>query len=52
MWSNNPEDAGFTEVLRAAFGTARAEPVVFDNPLQGRDAHQCVYIARKPGGGG
>lgn len=48
MWSNNPEDAGFTEVLRAAFGTGRAEPVVFDNPLQGRDAHQCVYIAHKP----
>lgn len=49
MWSNNPEDPAFTEVVRAAFGAARAEPVVFDNPLQNRQAHQCVYLGRKLG---
>ncbi|WP_202911258.1 spermidine synthase [Ancylobacter sp. TS-1] len=46
LWSNNREDPAFMELLRATFGVARAEPVVFDNPLQGREAHQCVYIAR------
>ncbi|MGF7007018.1 spermidine synthase [Aminobacter sp. BE322] len=50
LWSNNREDPTFTDVLRAAFGVGRAEPVTFDNPLQGRKAHQCVYIARKVGG--
>ena len=46
LWSNDPEDVAFTEDLRAAFGSGRAEPVIFSNPLQGRDAHQCVYIAK------
>lgn len=46
LWSNDPEDTAFTEDLRAAFGSGRAEPVIFNNPLQDRDAHQCVYIAR------
>lgn len=50
MWSNNPEDEAFTATLRAAFGEARAEPVVFDNPLQDREARQCVYIARRADG--
>lgn len=50
LWSNNREDPAFTDVLRAAFGVGRAEPVVFDNPLQRNEAHQCVYIARKVGG--
>jgi spermidine synthase len=52
MWSNNREDPEFTKLLRVCFGDGRAEPVVFDNPLQGRDAHQCVYIARKMEGDG
>ena len=47
LWSNDPEDAEFTAVLRAAFGAGRAEPVVFHNPLQDRDTIQCVYVARK-----
>ena len=46
LWSNNREDAGFTARLAAVFGEARAEAVVFDNPIQGRQAHQCVYLAR------
>ncbi|PRD42630.1 spermidine synthase [Phyllobacterium phragmitis] len=50
LWSNNQEDAAFTAVLEAAFGEARAEAVVFENPLQGREARQCVYLARKTGG--
>lgn len=49
LGSNNPEDTAFTEVLAAAFGEARAEAVVFDNPIQGRETRQCVYRARKTG---
>lgn len=47
MWSNDPEDADFTAVLRTVFDAARAEPVVFHNPLQDREAVQCVYVARR-----
>jgi spermidine synthase len=50
LWSNNPEDSAFTEGLAAAFGKAHAEAVVFENPIQGREARQCVYLARKTGG--
>jgi spermidine synthase len=50
LWSNNPEDSAFTEVLAGAFGEAHAEAVVFENPIQGREARQCVYLARKTGG--
>jgi spermidine synthase len=49
LWSNDPADAEFVGVLEAVFGSARSEPVVFHNPLQDRDAVQCVYIARKGG---
>ncbi|MCX2720963.1 spermidine synthase [Roseibium salinum] len=49
LWSNNPEDPAFTDVLAEAFGEARGEAVVFDNPIQGREAQQCVYLARKAG---
>ena len=47
LWSNNGEDPGFTEVLAKVFGEARGEDVVFDNPIQNRQARQCVYVARK-----
>ncbi|MDZ5698510.1 spermidine synthase [Chelativorans sp. M5D2P16] len=47
LWSNEPEDPAFTEVLTAAFGKARAEPVVFYNPIQDREARQAVYLAWK-----
>jgi spermidine synthase len=50
LWSNNPEDSAFTKGLAAAFGKAHAEAVVFENPIQGREARQCVYLAHKTGG--
>ncbi len=46
LWSNDPPDDGFKQRLGAAFNTARAEPVTFFNPLQGRDVVQTVYLAR------
>ncbi|HEY0000987.1 MAG TPA: hypothetical protein VGB74_11075, partial [Actinoplanes sp.] len=48
LWSNDPPDDEFTGVLREVFGTARAEVVSFDNPLQGRLSTNTVYLARTP----
>lgn len=45
LWSNEPPDPAFTERLAAVFAWARAEPVTFMNPLQGREVTQTVYLA-------
>ena len=52
LWSNNPEDTAFTDLLVAAFGQASAEAVTFPNPIQGGEATQCVYLARKSAAAG
>ena len=46
LWSNDQSDAAFTERLADVFAQARAEPVMFHNPLQDREATQTVYLAR------
>ncbi|MEO8809482.1 MAG: hypothetical protein ABI386_04465 [Rhodanobacter sp.] len=46
LWSNDRPDPAFTERLAGAFAQAWAEPVTFDNPLQGRPFTQTVYLAR------
>ena len=46
LWSNDRPDPAFVGMLESVFATARAEPVVFFNPLQQRDFTQTVYIAR------
>jgi len=48
LWSNDPPDPAFTARLSDVFATARAEPVVFDNPYQGGSVTQTVYLARTP----
>lgn len=48
MWSNDPPDDGYLDVLRGAFADVAAEVVTFPNPLQGRDATATVYIAIDP----
>lgn len=45
LWSNDPPDENFRARLETVFGAARAEPVVFFNPLLGQDCVQTVYIA-------
>ncbi|MEX2445084.1 MAG: spermidine synthase [Alkalispirochaeta sp.] len=45
VWSDKPEDVGFTERLRAVFGAADAHAVTFDNPLRGSEYTQTVYLA-------
>lgn len=49
LWSNDPPDPAFTDRLSGVFDSARAEPVVFDNPYQGGTVTQTVYLARTPG---
>lgn len=51
LWSNEPEDPAFTEVLASVFAQARGEAVNFPNPLQNREATQTVYLAWKASGG-
>lgn len=46
LWSNDKPDAGFTDLLAGVFGKAWAEPIEFDNPMQGNRATQTVYLAR------
>jgi hypothetical protein len=48
MWSDDPPDAGFLQVLSSAFASVRAEVVTFPNPLLDRDSAGTVYLARKP----
>lgn len=54
LWSDAGTDDGFVARLGAVFGTCRAEPVTFDNPLQpGRTVTQTVYLGwRVPGNRG
>lgn len=46
LWSNDAPDATFTERLAGVFAEAWAEPVTFDNPLQGLPFTQSVYLGR------
>jgi hypothetical protein len=48
LWSNDPPDSDFLNVLRPVFATARAEVVTFHNPLQNREALCTIYLARTP----
>lgn len=47
LWSDEREDADFTARLGRVFASARAEPVVFNNPLQDKPFTQTVYLAKK-----
>lgn len=47
LWSDEREDADFTQRLSRVFGTARAEPVTFHNPLQNKPFTQTVYLGQK-----
>ncbi|MEU0939440.1 MULTISPECIES: spermidine synthase [unclassified Embleya] len=49
LWSNDPPDAEFGEVLGQVFTDPVAHVVDFDNPLQGGTSTNTVYVARKAG---
>lgn len=48
LWSNDPPDDDYLEVLRGAFVDVRCDVVSFPNPLQQRDATNSVYVALAP----
>lgn len=47
MWSDDPPDQDFMELLMAEFPNVRAEVVRFPNPILGCDSASTVYIASK-----
>jgi spermidine synthase len=48
LWSNDPPDDDYLEVLRSAFVDVRCDVVEFPNPLQDRPATNSVYVALAP----
>ncbi len=48
LWSNDPPDEEYLAVLREVFVDVSAQVVSFANPLQGREATNTVFLARKP----
>jgi spermidine synthase len=49
LWSNDPPDQDYEKVLAGVFDDVRAEVVAFDNPLQGRESTNTVYLASARG---
>jgi spermidine synthase len=47
LWSDDPPDEEFLELLGAAFATARAHVVTFPNPLTEAESASSVYVAGK-----
>ncbi|GGY41248.1 polyamine aminopropyltransferase [Parvularcula lutaonensis] len=46
LWSDDPPDERFTQILEASFGSATAEPVTIERPLAGTPIIQTVYLAQ------
>jgi spermidine synthase len=49
LWSNDPPDSTYLDVLAEVLLDVAAEVVSFPNPLQGREATNTVYLATQPG---
>jgi spermidine synthase len=47
LWSNDPPDQAYLDILAGVFVDVAAEVVRFPNPLQGREATNTVYVATK-----
>ena len=45
LWSDDPPDDDFLDLLGAAFATARAHVVTFPNPVTESDSASTVYVA-------
>jgi spermidine synthase len=45
LWSDDPPDADFVNLLQAEFGSAEAHVVSFANPLTGGTSANTVYVA-------
>lgn len=49
MWSNEPPDEDFLQVLEQVFAAPEARVVSFFNPFQNREATNTIYLARAKG---
>lgn len=47
LWSNDPPDQPYLDVLEAGFDTATAEIVTFENVLTGIDTSSTIYVATR-----
>jgi spermidine synthase len=47
LWSNDPPDDQFTELLDTVFESSQAHIVNFSNPYSGAQSSNTVYLARK-----
>ncbi|PKQ25229.1 MAG: spermidine synthase [Actinobacteria bacterium HGW-Actinobacteria-4] len=47
IWSNDPPDQTYVDVLSQVFDDVVAEVITFPNPLQDRDATATVYVGTK-----
>ena len=47
LWSNDPPDQAYTDILAAVFDDVAAEVISFPNPLQGGTSTNTVYLANK-----
>ncbi len=45
LWSDDPPDEDFLEVLSDVFSSVRAQPVTFPNPLTRGESSNTVYVA-------
>ena len=45
LWSDDPPEEAFMDVLASVFATARAEVVAFPNPVTGGESANSVYVA-------
>src|SRR5207248_378570 len=47
LWSDDPPEEEFLEMLGSAFATVRAHVVTFPNPLTEADSASTIYVAEK-----
>ncbi len=47
MWSDDPPDAGFTDLLRGVFRSCEPHVVTFPNPYTGEESSCTIYLASK-----
>lgn len=47
LWSNDPPDEAFQEILAQSFARTEARVVRFDNPLHGGESSNTVYVAHR-----
>lgn len=47
VWSNEPPDEGFRDLLASVFASAETHVVTFPNPYTGGESSNTIYVARR-----